>query len=306
MYVNWKEIPTTWSIPSGDITSTYMTLGVDWKWDSPFFYNGNMCLLRPYNRVLSNSEIQALYQEGLRKLWPTVWVRVNWVLVYSLPNLEQGKVLEISKPQVSGTYYDQTWSWHNGTATDVSDSTIGQANVMSFNESSSILTLPTNTLWTIGTQDFYVSWWYYLVDPWSWNFPMLFASFDYTHSHYYWPTIFFDPYDYGGWWNKIAFRCDASNQFFSNTTASSLYDWRHHIVMTRISWTLYLYINWNLDSSWNDNTNIPAANLVYICTDYKPQRRRWKTWLVRAWVWVWLSPTEVQQLYYAQKGNFIN
>jgi len=195
---------------------------------------------------------------------------------------------------------DTSWNWNNWSATDVTyvDAERGYVEeVCSFNGSSSILTFPKETMWTIWTQDFYVSWWYYLVDPWSDNYPMLFGSFDSTYGHYYWPTMFFDPYDKEWWWNKIEFRTDAGNTYYSNTSASSLYNWWHHIVLTRISWTLYLYINWNLDNSWSDNTNIPAADEADICVDYNPQRRHWKTWLVRAWVWKWLTLSEIQAFY---------
>lgn len=169
----------------------------------------------------------------------------------------------------------------------------------SFNGSSSILSLPATTLWTIWTQDFYVSWWYYLTDPWSGHYPMLFGSFQ-SPSPFVWPTIFFDPHNvwwWWWWWDAIQFRATGDNKFFSSTSASSLYNGWHHIVMTRISWTLYLYIDWVLDNSWSDNTDIWAADECDICRNSSKQRRHWKTWLVRAGVWIWLSQQEVQQLY---------
>lgn len=68
MYVNGILVSTTWSIPSGNIgTGSSLTL---WDDDSlnAFWFNGNLQLVRDYNRALSAKEIQSLYKEWLKLL----------------------------------------------------------------------------------------------------------------------------------------------------------------------------------------------------------------------------------------------
>ena len=197
------------------------------------------------------------------------------------------------------TANDSSGNWNDWDVTDVTWSEAERGyvkEVASFNGSSSVLSIPKETLWTIWTWDFYVSWWYYLVDPWTDNYPMLFWSYVNT-SPYKWPTIFFDPNNKEWGWDKIEFRITADNKMYSNISASSLYNWWHHIVLTRISWVLYLYINWKLDNSWDDTTDIPTADYAWICRDLNSQRRHWKTWLVRASWTKWLSQNEIKTLY---------
>jgi len=98
------------------------------------YFDWKMWLIRIYDKILSQEEINNLYLEWLRRLWPKnlLFNNTNFSK-YSLPNLENGKVLEISRAAVSGTYYDQSGNGNNSTTIVwVTDSTLWLNNVMTF------------------------------------------------------------------------------------------------------------------------------------------------------------------------------
>ena len=101
---------------------------VDNRASKTLYFNWIIGLVRFYNRVLTQAEIDTLNHEAKTKLsFPN----------YSLRSLEVGKVLEISKAQIGWSYIDQTGNGNNWTPTNVTDSTVGLNNVMSFNWASS-------------------------------------------------------------------------------------------------------------------------------------------------------------------------
>lgn len=131
IYINWALIKS-WTIHNQTYWWTVNAFGYQRASWNIFFFNWEIGMSRLYSRVISQQERDVLYLEGLRKLWPTNLAnRSQGLPKYSLPNLESSKVLEISKAQSGWIYYDQTGNWNNGTATNVTDSTVGLNNVMS-------------------------------------------------------------------------------------------------------------------------------------------------------------------------------
>lgn len=139
--INWV-IAVTWTVNSKTSSWTWLILGKLWQLNI-YYLNWKMGLFKIYNKLLDNSEKKSLLLEGLRRLWPTN-APLSWDFPkYSLPNLEEGKVLEISRSQASWTYYDQTGNGNNWTPTNITDSTNGLYNVMNFNGNSSNVVAPT-------------------------------------------------------------------------------------------------------------------------------------------------------------------
>lgn len=144
---------------------------------------------------------------------------------------------------------------------------------------------PSWTSW-IGSWDFAISFWFYPVTvPWwgTWRYPMLFWIYD-ANSPYGWPTIFFDPNDRNGHWDCIYFRMRGNGSSYehpSTTTASSLYNGWHHVVMTRNSGNVSCYIDNVLETSWSwDTISFPTSSYsAYLFSrwDYADQTR-WTTW----------------------------
>ena len=72
LYIDWKYISSQTNniISTNTNDQTKFRMWIEVPWNGSYF-NWNIWLARIYNRVLNNSEIQALHQEGLKKLWPT-------------------------------------------------------------------------------------------------------------------------------------------------------------------------------------------------------------------------------------------
>lgn len=162
-----------WSSTSFDYTSATYTesyLIKDWNliqnssevsstalsWTSWSSYWG----LLLYNRTLSNSEQRSLKDYMNRRLG---YVRPRDTVYsfpkYSLPNLEQGKVCEISRAKnASGNYIDQTWNWNDGTpGWWITEWTIWQNTTMSFDWTDDYVDFG----WNLGLTSFPVSFSFY-------------------------------------------------------------------------------------------------------------------------------------------------
>ena len=193
--VLWGAI-TSFTYPSVTFTNSY--LFKDWvmvKNSSEVtatalnWVNGSVYwLLTFFNRTLTTEEEKELNEEWLRIKGLSNAPLSGSFPKYSLPNLEEGKVLEISRPQSGGSYIDQTGNGNDWTPTSVTDSTNGLYNVMGFNGSSSYVSTsfsPSNlqnwfTAWLylrpndiistqIVFQQFSWSWafWDFLINAWS-------------------------------------------------------------------------------------------------------------------------------------------
>ena len=175
---------------------------------------------------------------------------------------------------------DSSGNWHNITSsTGVWYSTVWWQQVLI--ATNNVSWLEVSPSWTSGiwSWDFAFSFWLYPVQPSLYHYPML-VGISYNNSPYAWPTIFYDAFNLNGNWDCIFFRMRWWSQAYehaSTTTASSLYNSWHHIVMTRISWVVSCYIDWILETSWSGDTeSFPTSNYagrIFARSDYSDQSR---------------------------------
>lgn len=158
-------------------------------------------------------------------------------------------------------------------------------------------------LWaSIGSWDFALSFWLNPVAPSSWRYPMLFWMW--TDTSYY-AYIFYDPLNVTGWWDTILRMVGWSNYYW---TASDLYNWWHHLVMTRISWTVYCYIDKVEVGHFSGNTAFTSGGTSYILS-------RANAWNTQTWDTpakadkyilekVWWSVDDVKDYYDQTKSTY--
>lgn len=167
---------------------------------------------------------------------------------------------------------------------------------------------PYTTFGTIGTADFWISLWFYALQPESWHYPAVFLSFE-NAAWYIWPSMFFDPLNAIWWWNGMFVRVNGNNgQYITSPSGSSLYSSWTHIVFTRISWVCYVYYNASLVKQWNDSTNIPAPSswcTFLFSRDSQYQNQPTNAKVDEVWLWknTWLTQTNVDVLYNSWNGR---
>lgn len=275
-YQRWNNywFPRTWSVT----TSTTKVSAADyWPWN---YYSSNtfICVTaRPYNRDSSNND-------NLR-WWVTQW---SWTV------LTEHKIRPSYKrePTADTLFYyefEQNWTDSSGKGNNATPSNVTyelvwwQYVVKSVANSSSVSF--SWALWaSIGTWDFTASFWLYPINPWSssywwYNCPMVFGFFNWNNYPYVWPSIFYDPRWQNWWWDKFLVRTSGNaNYYYWN--ASSLYNWWHHIVFTRISWTAYFYVDSVLQWSFASTDNFSTTNLWYVFSRYESNWRQywWSAW----------------------------
>lgn len=261
------------------------------------FYDGQLWIVRIYNRALDAEEIDALYQEWLRKLGPTNLIgnniggAVGKFQKYSTYNLENGKILEISKPNVSWTYYDQTGSGNNGSETDVTDSALNKNNVMSFNGTSSRVTFP--DLWLFSwASDFSICFWQASNS----------VTTDQDIINLWWEYDIKVKYNFAGNW-KIKFQnFDWATELnvFSNTAVNDNIS-RFITVIYKNTWDAEIRINWVLDNTGTLNTNpqvLTGTNTIWANENQTWNFYDWQ--IIQPMIWNRaLSDEEVQQLFYS-------
>lgn len=118
-----------------------------------------------------------------------------------------------------------------------------------------------NLSWSIGTGDFAVSFWMYGVAPWSGNYPAIFNMWN--RDNWDWFALFFNPENAYGMGNAILRRISRYDSHTWTIQASTLLDWRHHIVMTRNSGTISCYIDTTLDITFTDTSSLPGSNCYW-------------------------------------------
>jgi len=239
IYVNWS-LDVTQTASAWTLFSSANDIFI-WSesWWLSRLTNWDIWLTRIYNRVISQSEIKNLYQEWLRKIWPTQsFNKSQGFPKYSLPNIEEWKVLEISRPQSWGSYIDQTWNWNNSsTITNITDSTIGLHNVM--------------TLWTNAYATFTDVWdesnlsaycWVYV----AWNTRERLLNKWQSGTNFNWKGWYFNIHP-TAW--KIQLNINPNQteasyyRAWSNTDTINVWQWNFVWFTHNSSWTKF-YINW--------------------------------------------------------------
>ena len=118
--------------------------------------------------------------------------------------------------------------------------------------------IPSNIVSSIWTWDYALSFWCYTIDPWSWKSCLMVAPIFSSNPYFF---IVFDPRnvfsDSTPSWDWVKWCWPLSGWYMKwSHSASSLYDGWHHFVMTRISGTVYWYIDAELDVSYSSNFSI--------------------------------------------------
>lgn len=244
--INWMSIYLNWVLCASN-SYTWNALSwwgrneQIWRVATSQYFKWQIGLVKIYNKALSQEEIDALYSEGLRRLWPAsaqIWRSVNNNFPLYTPASLPTPILDISKPQSWGLYYDQSWNGNNGTPTNVTDSAKGKYNVMSFNGSSSLL----NTNYDLDeTSDFSISIYWKINTRTFWHF---FSTFNDNANNEWWVWSW-NVVDWNEW--KLFFSWKPYNTYYSNSRVDD--NKYHHIVMTRNSSNdeLKLYIDWILE-----------------------------------------------------------
>ena len=288
LYINW--VFDSSQTLTFDVQTTYPRIWntVNTVWSSIQYWDWDIWPYWIYNTELSADDITKLYNEQSK------WVIWN---KYSLPNLRDWLVLDISKKAVSWTYYSQDGSWNNGTATNVTDSSLGLNNVMSFNGSSSVITWTYRVPNTIWLNISFSVWFKTTTNPTAWQDPQIFSNYV--------------------WWTNSIITCWIQTNLIyfwgrdSNAVSDSISvdntpyrDWEWHLLTCVKNWNdKYLYIDavqvatsstaytWHFDS-WKDILWGRRWDTTYY----------WYNWDMiapkiynRA-----LSAEEVQQLYYSE------
>lgn len=290
LYLNWV-------FDNSATTSLWIVAGTNYLgWDKfSGWANWRLWLARIYNTALSQQQIDALYIEWLRRFWPKDRLFNNTAFSkYSLPNLESWKVLEISKAAVSWTYYDQSGNGNNWTPTSVTDTAVGLNNVMTFNGSTSYVTINN---WVNTDNDFSLSVWVSktLLDT---SIKYIWCDFDDRNCVllYDWglSLLYFQFYDW-------------ATTYKASIPYSLLVAWDiYNVTATRNKTTwMKIYLNWVFIASnsytWNWETLTLTSTLWRHPSVPTTYNLDWDIALVKIYNRT-LSAQEVQQLYYS---NFI-
>ena len=217
MYVNnilvWSD---TWSFSE---TLDKVIIGNNYNWD--------IWLTRIYNRALNESERTALYQEGLRKLWPTN--------LLPSPNTKVKDWL-VWEWNLNDNALDTSWNWNDWTPSNVTYDPVWWGKVGSFNGSSSYVDSILTSSYTDMSICTVIS-----IDslPWTNEQYEIIAK---------WYTV---------WTDKVNFSLSYYNESGTRRIKFIHYDWliwtfwiTYNINL--IVWKKYILI-WKRDSSWNYN-----------------------------------------------------
>ena len=243
--------------------------------------NAKIWLFKIYNKVLSTHEIDKLYQEWLKYIFPQK---------YSLPNLEQWKVLEISRSQyTTNTYADESWNWNTWTATNVTDSSLGLNNIMSFNGVDSLINVTHSA--DFESDAFWIE---------TWLNPQELTSTDERFIYKDWSGNV--QWDWQLFYQSTNSRVEFNFQNWTTTWVLSLdlieiNKW-YHIIITSNWTTTNAYINWILvdtsSISWSQSNNSRTLLIWWESWNF------WENKQSNVIMWNrFLSDTEVKQKYYS-------
>lgn len=189
----------------------------------------------------------------------------------SIFNMVYGKKQNGWKPWANTIAYydfeqnldDSSGNGYNATGTNIWYEQVWWQYVITNTATKPNINIPASIWAIIGAGDFAVSFWLYPVNPWSTStqrgnkncIPMIFGIRNDNSSPRTWPNIFYDPLWHDWQWSKFIFRTSGNNATYLWNNVSSLYNSRHHIVMTRINGTVYCYLDASLlwTFTWTDD-----------------------------------------------------
>lgn len=202
---------------------------------------------------------------------------------------------------------DNSWNWNNASwSSYITYTEVWWQNVAQTTQINSWININSAFASSIWTWDFAMSCWIYIIDPWSWRYPLLFwTRYD---SNTWWIVIFFDPYNVNGKWNHIVYNDLWTNPRPWSITASTLYNNWHNFVVTRINWTVYCYIDCSLDLTFTDNNSFASSwtwALLSRPTSWAPQSfpalAKWDKFILEK---VWWTVDDIVNYYNNTKSIY--
>ena len=287
-YCDWVEV-WTWSSLSWDVSNTtwvtiwsrsnYTPATAYWSWD--------IALTTFYKSALSADDITQLYNQQSK------WVIWN---KYSLANLRDWLVLDISKAQVSNTYYDQSWNGNNWTDNWCTDSVLWLNNVMTLNGTSNDVDVASASNLNIISPWVTVAQWIKTTATWD----ISYAKRNTTDTQFYelWQDVSWTLL----WRIKVASWTDITK---NGEKTINDWDW-HFIVWTYNGSTMNYYCDWVEVWTWS-SLSWDVSNTTWVTiwsrSNYTPATAYWSWDIANTMVFNRpLSAEEIQQLYYS---NFI-
>ena len=161
--------------------------------------------------------------------------------------------------------------------------------------------------WFNSLSDFTVSFWVYVVNPWSGRMPMLFGQQE-NVTPYKWITVWFWPDMYNSQWNTNSFSFMMDGSTYHYTWWKTLDSW-YHVVFTRISWTCKVYINNNKELEYTDNTSFVNWPYRFLFNSNNDSSKQWwwNTWAkMDKFILenVWWSAQEIADYFNATKSLY--
>lgn len=249
------------------------------------YYPGDVSEFMIFDTNLSPDKISAIHELTKdRYIYPFA--------KYSLPNLEEWKVLEISRAQSGGIYYDQSGNGNNGTPTNVTDKRVNQSNVMEFNGTDSLITFSSSDFsgssmeWGFSI----LSW----IKPQDWtNRQWLIGKMSQANNSVYWINLNFNT----SWY--ISVYIEDWTSWISEITPFVTWEWIRIILTWEPNWQWKVYKNWVEVYSKSSGSSLSSSSWNFVI--WGEEDGRYYDWFAsdsEVYHRV-LSPVEALQDYYS-------
>ena len=143
----------------------------------------------------------------------------------------------------SGNNNNATWT------TAITYTTVGTQTVVEATWKPNGVSINWNCGSSIGTWDFTIS---FRVYPKAWNLAYIFNMSD--SNYVFWPQVWFDDVNTLWQWKKRVYNLKWGEERHSWSATAGYYNSWHHIVFTRSSWSVVVYLDNNIDATWTDTT----------------------------------------------------
>lgn len=286
--INWINYQISWDISAYSFITNSDPLWI-WAivWYSPISAVAVKWLIqsvRIYNRVLSQNEIQNLYQEWLRQLWAWSDNILSSAVAYYDFNWDANDIIG---------WYNWTVSW----ATLTTDRFWITNRAYSFGVGTTYISTPN---WTANfwTWDFTISIIWSVNTSWTDN--VLWSNL--TSSSPTWISIdrqFSNNVSFETWsWGS-------ASVLISVNTYTSLVN--KHITVTRVWTTHSIYIDWVLEVQSTLTVRNVTNAVGWAFWRYTYNNTKNLNWKVETWIFIprWLSSEEVKELYNLSKTRYL-
>lgn len=269
-----------------------------WKcwqdWDFKDF-NWYMSYIIIHNRPLSDDEISKLYTLTKKKY---IYPNPKYT-PYSLPN----PTLFINWNRDWDKFFDISWNWNDWTQSGwVTDWRIGQIKWIWFDAANSQY-IDTNYKYNVNEITF--TWWINTTQV-SDNKTWIISNYKKTDWHHIWMRL---NKDSDGWQLTTYADDNTDNADWGVLSTSRINDWKWHFICYsfKANDTMKVYVDWVLENNHSTNVwNIDCDDNWLIWKDWEfDYYIDWDILNTRIFNQT-LTPKQIEELYYAEKWNFIN